>query len=210
MVVGAAAQQQQRRDPGALAGCRHPQRRQLFCRHPGCLGLEPGPRRVRQPQRERQPHRQPDNSAAPAGPITRRRSAITRRPTRSASAQRPWWAPAPYLGPDPAGQRAVQLERPGHLRLEPGRASRSSSQELVQNPTVTAPDGGNTSFFSPGQVIDTTNAPVPRRAGDSDQPLAEPAQLLRHLVGDAERGGRRRADEAAGPDAHPGRDPAPA
>ena len=31
----------------------------------------------------------------------------------------------------------------------------------VDNPAITAPDGGNTSFFGPGSILDTSNPPFP-------------------------------------------------
>ena len=110
-------------------------------------------------------------------------------------------------GAEPAGERAVQLVRPGALRLQSRRHAACGGPVTVQNPTVTAPDGGNTSFFPPGGIIDTSNPPFPGRAGDGDQPLAEPAQLLRHVVGGAQRRGRGRPDAAEGPAAHAGPDP---
>src|SRR5207248_5713135 len=36
-----------------------------------------------------------------------------------------------------------------------------STPQLAQNPTITAPDGGNTSFFPPGGIIDTSRPPFP-------------------------------------------------
>ncbi len=48
-----------------------------------------------------------------------------------------------------------------------------ASPLLSMNPTVTAPDGGNTSFFSPGQIIDTSNPPFPGEPATSTN-LAQP------------------------------------
>ena len=42
---------------------------------------------------------------------------------------------------------------------------------IAQNPAVTAPDGGNTSFFIPGVIIDTSNPPFHGRAGQTSTNL---------------------------------------
>ncbi len=72
----------------------------------------------------------------------------------------PWWAPAPYLGQTPLGSEPFSSFGPG-LYIFNANGTPLSTPELSLNPTVTAPDGGNTSFFSPGQIIDTSNPPFP-------------------------------------------------
>ena len=113
----------------------------------------------------------------------------------------PWWAPAPYLAQNPLANEPFSSDGPAHHVLN-ASGQPLSSPETVLNPTITAPDGGNTSFFSAGFDHQHEQPSIPGPTGHPDQPLAEPAQLLRHLVGRAQCGGRRRVDETAGPLAH--------
>ena len=73
----------------------------------------------------------------------------------------PWWAPAPYLGQNPLANEPFSSYGPSIAVLNAQGVALTSGPTLVQNPTITAPDGGNTSFFSPGQIIDTSNPPFP-------------------------------------------------
>ena len=73
----------------------------------------------------------------------------------------PWWAPSPYLGQNPLANEPFSSFGPSLAVLNVNGVPLSSGATVVQNPTITAPDGGNTSFFSPGQIIDTSNPPFP-------------------------------------------------
>ncbi|HZW35120.1 MAG TPA: S8 family serine peptidase, partial [Isosphaeraceae bacterium] len=69
----------------------------------------------------------------------------------------PWWAPAPYLGQTPLFNEPFSSHGPSIYDLTVDGTP--MSPVLAQNPTITAPDGGNTSFFPPGGVITTNNPP---------------------------------------------------
>ncbi len=69
----------------------------------------------------------------------------------------PWWSPAPYLGQNPLASEPFSSSGPDLFDLN--AAGGSITPTTVDNPTITAPDGGNTSFFSPGNVINTSNTP---------------------------------------------------
>ena len=69
----------------------------------------------------------------------------------------PWWAPAPFLGQNPLASEPFSSNGPGLYDLTPLGAAMTPVLSL--DPAVTAPDGGNTSFFSPGNVINTSNVP---------------------------------------------------
>jgi hypothetical protein len=70
----------------------------------------------------------------------------------------PWWAPAPYLGQTPLASEPFSSSGPALYDLS--IQGTSTTPVTVQNPTVTAPDGGNTSFFSPGTIISTATPPL--------------------------------------------------
>jgi large repetitive protein len=72
----------------------------------------------------------------------------------------PWWAPAPYLGQSPLQNEPFSSPGPG-LQVFNVDGVPLASPQSVDNPTVTAPDGGNTSFFVPGELTNTTNPPNP-------------------------------------------------
>ncbi len=69
----------------------------------------------------------------------------------------PWWAPSPYIGQDPLFSEPFSSTGPALIDLSP--KGTPIPAQIVQNPTITAPDGGTTSFFIPGNYIDTTNPP---------------------------------------------------
>ncbi len=69
----------------------------------------------------------------------------------------PWWSPAPYLGQNPLASEPFSSNGPGEYTLTPLGASQSPV--IAQNPTITAPDGGNTSFFIPDAIINTSDSP---------------------------------------------------
>ncbi len=70
----------------------------------------------------------------------------------------PWWAPAPFLGQNPLGSEPFSSDGPGLYVLNPD-GSAMTTPVVSMNPAVTAPDGGNTSFFIPGAIINTSNTP---------------------------------------------------
>ncbi len=70
----------------------------------------------------------------------------------------PWWAPAPFVGQTPLASEGYSSDGPEIFSLNPDGSTRATPV-TVENPTITAPDGGNTSFFSPGNIINTTNQP---------------------------------------------------
>ncbi len=70
----------------------------------------------------------------------------------------PWWAPAPYLGASPLPSEPFSSSGPSLYDLNV--QGEPMTPQTVLNPTITAPDGGNTSFFPPGGVFDTSN-PAP-------------------------------------------------
>ncbi|MGP0069534.1 MAG: S8 family serine peptidase, partial [Isosphaeraceae bacterium] len=69
----------------------------------------------------------------------------------------PWWSPAPYLGANPLASEPYSSCGPALFDLSP--TGTATAATTVDNPTITAPDGGNTSFFSPGNVINTSAVP---------------------------------------------------
>ena len=69
----------------------------------------------------------------------------------------PWWSPAPYLAQNPLASEPFSSSGPGEYTLTPLGAPQTPV--IAQNPAVTAPDGGNTSFFIPGAIINTSNSP---------------------------------------------------
>ena len=71
----------------------------------------------------------------------------------------PWWAPSPYLGQNPLANEPFSSS--GRRLSSTSMAFPCQHRSTVRNPTLTAPDGGNTSFFSPGSIIDTSNPPFP-------------------------------------------------
>ncbi len=73
----------------------------------------------------------------------------------------PWWAPTPYLGQNPLANEPFSSDGPAIYVLNPDGSPITAGPTTVENPSITAPDGGNTSFFSPGQIIQTNNPPFP-------------------------------------------------
>jgi hypothetical protein len=69
----------------------------------------------------------------------------------------PWWAPAPYLGQTPLASEPFSSSGPRLVDLSP--QGTPITPQVIQNPTITAPDGGNTSFFIPDFFLDTSNPP---------------------------------------------------
>ncbi len=73
----------------------------------------------------------------------------------------PWWAPTPFLGQNPLANEPFSSQGPALFVFNPDGSPIASGPILAQSPSVTGPDGGNTSFFSAGQTIDTSNPPFP-------------------------------------------------
>ncbi len=77
----------------------------------------------------------------------------------------PWFGTGPYVSQDVAGappntNEPYSSTGPTLLFFNPD-GSRMAAPQTVLQPTVSAPDGGNTSFFAPGEIISTTNPPNP-------------------------------------------------
>ena len=72
----------------------------------------------------------------------------------------PWWATTPYLGTNPLNAEPFSSFGPRLSIFNPD-GSPKATPVLVQSPVVSGPDGGNTSFFPPGGVIDTSRPPFP-------------------------------------------------
>jgi hypothetical protein len=89
----------------------------------------------------------------------------------------PWWAPAPYLGQNPLASEPFSSSGPALIVLNPDGTPMSTPQ-VVQNPAITAPDGGNTSFFSPGFFLNTTAPPVPGQPATSTNLVPANQQTL--------------------------------
>ncbi len=71
----------------------------------------------------------------------------------------PWFATAPYINQNPLKNEPFSSFGPVLSDLSPDGVAQTA--QLIQNPVVSGPDGGNTSFFGPGQIIDTSNPPFP-------------------------------------------------
>ena len=76
----------------------------------------------------------------------------------------PWWSPTPFLGQNPLASEPFSSSGP-EIQVFNASGTALSSPLTVQNPTVTAPDGGNTTFF--GFVAATNNPPFPGQPATS-------------------------------------------
>jgi hypothetical protein len=81
----------------------------------------------------------------------------------------PWWAPAPFLGQNPLANEPFSSSGPAYIDLSP--KGTPITPQVVQNPAITAPDGGNTSFFQ-GGPIDTSNPSFPGEPATSTNLVA--------------------------------------
>ena len=90
----------------------------------------------------------------------------------------PWWAPPSSLGigQNPLANEPFSGSGPA-LQVFSVTGVPLTSPVTVTNPTITAPDGGTTSFFVPGQTLDTSNPPVPGQPASSSNlvPTSQPA-----------------------------------
>jgi hypothetical protein len=90
----------------------------------------------------------------------------------------PWWAPSPYLGQTPLASEPFSSSGPRLVDLSP--QGTPIAPQVIQNPTITAPDGGNTSFFIPDFFLDTSNPPFPGEPATSTNLV--PANQQSHPV----------------------------
>ena len=122
----------------------------------------------------------------------------------------PWWSPTPFLGQNPLASEPFSSSGP-EIQVFNASGTALSSPLTVQNPSVTAPDGGNTTFFGFRSPPRTT-----RRSRASRRPArtstrrysrpSEPAQLLRYLLGRTQHGRDRCPHAPEGTDGNPGSD----
>ena len=105
----------------------------------------------------------------------------------------PWWAASPFLSQSPLQSEGFSGAGPALYVRNPDGSLKSGTVTPTLNPSIAGVDGGNTSFFVRRAADRHVQSAVPRPAGDVDQPLAGPPQLLRHLVGRAQRRRRGRA-----------------
>ena len=154
-------------------------RRQLLRRDPGRSGAQPGPRRVRRtsttPTSTMIVSQQYGSAGGTYYPDLVR--ARRRRPNTIGVGATPWWAPASLdLGQNPLANEPFSSDGPAHLRLQRRRHAADRARRLVQNPTVTAPDGGNTSFFvarPDSSIPPTLRSRASRRPSTNLVPTAE-------------------------------------
>src|SRR5271157_1579314 len=76
----------------------------------------------------------------------------------------PWWSPPPFLGQNPLASEPFSSSGPS-IQVFNASGTALSSPVTTQNPSVTAPDGGNTTFF--GFVAATNNPPIPGQTATS-------------------------------------------
>ncbi len=89
----------------------------------------------------------------------------------------PWWAPAPYLGQNPLASEPFSSSGPA-LHVFNADGTPYTAPQTILAPTITAPDGGNTSFFSPGFTLDTSNPPFPGQPATSTNLVPQNQQAL--------------------------------
>ena len=71
----------------------------------------------------------------------------------------PWWASTPYLGTNPLNNESYSSTGPSETIRNSDGSLIAGGGTVNQNPFVSGPDGGNTSFF--GEIIDTSKPPFP-------------------------------------------------
>ena len=76
----------------------------------------------------------------------------------------PWWSPPPFLGQSPLDSEPFSSAGPA-IQVFDANGNALATPLTIQNPTITAPDGGNTTFF--GFVADTSNPPFPGQPATS-------------------------------------------
>ena len=191
VVVGAAQNQQQRRDPGALAVHHDSDCRQLLHRDPGCFRRQSRPRRVVGfNDTNAALSTSASNSAVPA--VRTYPSSFghkTAADTIGVGAT-PWWAPLLTWGRTRwPTSRSARVGR-GSSSLQRQRHRRWHAHELVE-PDGHRPGRRQYVVLQAGHDHRHQQPSVPGRAGDRPTNLsAGPAELLRHVFGHAQRRGR--------------------
>jgi large repetitive protein len=89
----------------------------------------------------------------------------------------PWWAPAPYLNQTPLASEPFSSSGPS-ITVFNVNGVPLSTPTINQSPGVTAPDGGNTSFFDAGTTLDTSNPPLPGQPASSTNLVPASQQAL--------------------------------
>lgn len=79
----------------------------------------------------------------------------------------PWWGAEPWLNVSQINSESFSSPGPGLFDIN--SSGQFITPIITQDPAITAPDGGNTSFFSPGNIINTTNTP-PFAPGEPSTP----------------------------------------
>ncbi|MCA1685544.1 MAG: S8 family serine peptidase, partial [Planctomycetia bacterium] len=72
----------------------------------------------------------------------------------------PWWATSPFLNQTPLASEPFSTFGPNLITLQ-SNGTPLAAPNLIQAPTVSGPDGGNTTFFGPNEIIDTSKPPTP-------------------------------------------------
>ncbi len=77
----------------------------------------------------------------------------------------PWWGASPWMNVQTVTSEPFSSTGPVIYDLTP--SGQPMTPQLRLAPDITAPDGGNTSFFYPGATIDTSNPPFPGEPASS-------------------------------------------
>lgn len=72
----------------------------------------------------------------------------------------PWWASQPFLSTNPLKSEGFSSSGPSLSVRNPDGSLKTGTITPTLNPSISGPDGGNTSFFTP-PAIDTSNPPFP-------------------------------------------------
>jgi hypothetical protein len=85
----------------------------------------------------------------------------------------PWWAPAPFIGQTPLASEPYSSSGPQLIDLSP--KGTPIINQVVQNPTITAPDGGSTTVADIDFTYNTTSPPIGGEPASSynDLPMAQ-------------------------------------
>ena len=119
----------------------------------------------------------------------------------------PWWSPTPFLGQNPLASEPFSSSGPS-IQVFNASGTALSSPVTTQNPTITAPDGGNTTFF--GFVASTGASPFPGQPATSTNLYATftPNQAaLPSFFGTSSAAHEHRRDCGPHAPGSPGRDP---
>ncbi len=83
----------------------------------------------------------------------------------------PWWDSSPWMNVSQVNSEPFSSTGPVIYDLTP--SGQPTTPQVRLAPDITAPDGGNTSFFIPGFLLDTSNPPFPGEAARTTN-LAQP------------------------------------